>query len=82
MIDLDRESRGREQIPDVEDARHTREFPDHFMVIPEIYSHDTQKLDRFLAGRPGTPLPDGFSYTSDGNKQWLNVQQIKDFLSK
>lgn len=63
-----------------EDARHTREFHDHFMVIPEIYSHDTHKLERFLAGRQGAMLPDGFSYASNTNTEWLSVGEIKQFL--
>jgi UDP-N-acetylglucosamine 4,6-dehydratase len=29
----------------------------------------------------GTPLPEGFSYTSDTNSQWLDVEGIKKYIA-
>ncbi len=63
-----------------EDARHTLEFSDHYMIIPEIYTHNALKLEKFLKGREGGVLPGDFSYASNTNKQWLNVNDIKTFL--
>jgi UDP-N-acetylglucosamine 4,6-dehydratase len=63
-----------------EDARHTREFDDHFMIIPEIYSHNELKLEAFLKGRSGKALMSEFSYASNTNKDWLTTDDIKAFL--
>lgn len=65
-----------------EDARHTLEYPDHYMIVPEIFSHQTVKLEKFLENRKGTPLPEGFSYSSDTNHEWLKVEDISEFLKK
>ena len=62
-----------------EDARHTLEFKDHFMIIPEI--HHGEKLVSFLKGRSGKKLPEDFSYASNTNNQWLSVDDIRKFLS-
>lgn len=64
----------------VDDARHTYEFDDHFIIMPEHVTHDPQLLKKFLAGRQGTPLPDNFSYTSDNNTQWLSAAQLKKLV--
>jgi len=53
-----------------EEARHTKEFDDYFIVEPEL------SFWRKLSS--GEKLPDGFSYTSDNNSLWLS----KDELSK
>ena len=63
-----------------EDARHTLEFDDRFMIVPEIYSHNLVKLKKFLEGREGKALPEDFSYASNTNKQWLSVKDIEDFV--
>lgn len=64
----------------IDDARHTLEYDDHYMIIPDTYFHYAEVLKRYLEGRPGKSLPDGFSYTSDKNTQWLNVQQLRELL--
>lgn len=62
-----------------EDSRHTREFEDHFIIIPEIYTHNPELLALFLAGREGKPLPDNFAYASNTNTQWLDVEALREF---
>ena len=64
-----------------EDARHTLEFNDHYVIIPEIYSHNPDILERFLAGRHGKKPHEGFAYTSDTNTQWLSVEELKKLVS-
>jgi len=64
----------------VEDARHTLEYKDHFMIVPEIYSHEPKKLERFLLNRQGKPLRENFSYSSDSNEFWLDKEKIKAFI--
>jgi UDP-N-acetylglucosamine 4,6-dehydratase len=29
----------------------------------------------------GNPLPEGFSYTSDTNKEWLDLEGIKKYIA-
>jgi len=57
-----------------EEASHSKEFENHFVIEP-----------RFSFWRPenyenGNKLLDGFQYSSDNNKQWLNKEQLKEIL--
>lgn len=65
-----------------EDARHTLEFDDHYIIIPGIYMQHPEKLEKFLAGRTGRPTPEFFSYSSNTNTQWLSIEELKKYLSK
>lgn len=64
-----------------EDARHTIEFSDHFVIIPEALTHDEKSLERFLDGRQGKFTEEGFSYTSNNNTDWLSVDQLKSLAA-
>lgn len=64
----------------VDDARHTLEFDDHFIILPEHFIHNPKRLEKFLGTRVGKPLPEGFSYTSGTNSEWLDIAQIKEFI--
>lgn len=64
----------------IEDARHTLEFDDHYMIMPEIYAHNAAKLAKFLEKRKGKTLDENFSYTSNSNTEWLTVSDIKEFI--
>lgn len=64
-----------------EDSRHTIEFEDHYVIIPESFIHDLNHLAKFLDGREGTFTPEGFSYTSNGNKQWLSVDELRKLVA-
>lgn len=63
-----------------DDARHTLEFDDHFIILPEMFTHHPKLKTQFLAGREGKSLPDGFAYTSGTNTDWLSVEEIKAFV--
>lgn len=65
-----------------EDARHTLEFDDHYIILPEIYSGDPQRLKAFLKGRKGKKPAENFAYTSDTNKQWLNAKELKKLVKE
>ena len=64
----------------VEDARHTVEFSNHYVIIPEIYSQDHLLKKKFLAGREGKILPEDFSYASNTNSQWLGLEDLRDLV--
>jgi UDP-N-acetylglucosamine 4,6-dehydratase len=63
-----------------EEARHTLEFDDHFVIIPSIYMQNSEKLEKFLAGRKGKPAREFFSYASNTNDQWLSTEDLKNLL--
>jgi len=63
-----------------EDARHTLEYDDHYMIIPETYAHNPSVLQRFIEGRPGKKLPEDFSFASNTNSQWLSVADLQQLI--
>ncbi|MDR0454338.1 MAG: UDP-N-acetylglucosamine 4,6-dehydratase (inverting) [Deferribacteraceae bacterium] len=56
----------------VDDARHTREYNDHYRIIPEflpwVMPHNGENR--------GNALPDSFSYSSDNNIQQLSAEEL------
>ena len=58
-----------------EEARHTKDFGAYFLIEPE---HPFWKKDNY---REGTPLPEGFRYTSDTNDQWLTREELKNMVA-
>ncbi|MGE7090260.1 UDP-N-acetylglucosamine 4,6-dehydratase (inverting) [Lysinibacillus sp. NPDC048646] len=54
-----------------DDARHTVEFDDHYVIQPEF----PWWSKKFAEG--GKTLPEGFSYTSDNNTEWLSIEQLE-----
>lgn len=56
-----------------DDARNSLEYEDHFVIQPQFDWWAT--LRKRLDG--GTPLPEGFSYRSDNNRQWLSVEELR-----
>lgn len=63
-----------------DEARHAREFPTYFMVEPEHPWWSTFKADLKNGASQGTTLPEGFSYSSDQNTQWLTVSKLKELV--
>ncbi|HCJ66689.1 MAG TPA: UDP-N-acetylglucosamine 4,6-dehydratase (inverting) [Elusimicrobia bacterium] len=54
-----------------DEARHTLEFDDFFVIEPE---QPWWKVDLWSNGKK---LPDGFRYTSDKNGKWLTTEELK-----
>lgn len=63
-----------------DDSRHTIDFGNYYAIIPEHLVHEKNKLQAFIGNRKAEFLPEGFSYTSDNNPQWLDQQQLKTAL--
>lgn len=66
----------------IEDARHTMDMESHYVIVPEMYIHDESKLKKFLDGRQAPKLPDDFAYTSNTNKHWLNIEELRKLLAE
>jgi len=62
-----------------DDARHTLEFDDYFAVLPAF--HDWYG-DELWAGIGGNPCPEGFRYSSDTNKRWLTVEEMREMVAR
>lgn len=63
-----------------EDARHTFEYENYYIIIPEMYVHNEPFLKKYLEGRPGKQLPDEFSYGSHTNLEWLSVEDLRKLI--
>ena len=63
-----------EEMISVESARHTLDVDDHYVIQPDV--------DWWLRGRlEGKPLPEGFSYASNTNTEWLDVDQLREIVA-
>lgn len=56
-----------------EDSRHTIDIGDYYVIKPETFAY---------RGPSGTPVPEGFSYNSGTNDQWLTVPQLRETLTE
>ena len=56
----------------IEDARSTYEFDTYFKILPQIHQWSTDPL---RIGN-GKPCPDGFAYSSDTNKEWMQPDEL------
>lgn len=63
-----------EEMISIDDARRARAFDDHFIVYPVLPGWGLKESE------DGTPLPDGFSYNSATNDQWLGADDLRDLL--
>ena len=59
----------------VEDSMTTYEYDKHFIVYPQMVWNNRQKPNM-----SGKKVPEGFSYSSDNNTEWLTVEEIRELL--
>ena len=57
-----------------EDARHTFEFRDYYVIVPQFRWWKRENCQN------GQALPDGFIYSSDRNDWWLSEAEIKEIV--
>lgn len=60
-----------------DDARHTIEFDDYFVIQPQ-FTWWGKKDDLLING--GRVCKDGFSYCSDTNDKWLSLAELKEIV--
>jgi UDP-N-acetylglucosamine 4,6-dehydratase/5-epimerase len=63
-----------ETLVAADESRHTLDVDDMFVIQP---AHPWWSQQTWVHGKP---LPDGFSYTSDNNPDWLEVVQLQEML--
>lgn len=61
-----------------EDAYYTYEYPEHFKILPQICEWGT--IEKMIKG--GKRVPEGFSYTSDNNTEWMTIPQLQEWIEK
>ncbi len=64
-----------------DDALHSLEFDDHYVITPSIRFYD-KEADFAInkLGQKGSSIKSGFEYRSDNNTQWLNQQSLKEMI--
>ena len=65
-----------EQMIGVEDAHYTYEYAEHFKILPAIHEWD-KDAHRI---KDGQRVPDGFSYTSDNNTEWMSAGDLQAWI--
>ena len=65
-----------EQMIGIEDALYTYEYPGHFKILPSI--NDWAK-DKARIG-DGIKVPENFMYTSENNKEWMNISELQKWI--
>jgi len=65
-----------EQMIGIEDAPYTYEYPEYFKILPSIndWSKDESRID------DGVKVSEGFMYTSDNNKEWMEISELKNWI--
>jgi hypothetical protein len=46
--------------------------------LPQIngWSNDSERI------KDGKPVPEGFRYSSDNNKEWMTISELRSWLAK
>lgn len=57
----------------IDDARHTIEYEDYYVIVPEFSWWTSEKIT-------GKTLPEGFEYNSAINDRWLTVEELREIV--
>jgi len=61
-----------------DDAPHTLELDDYFVICPALASNDVTPFQSRLGGKV---CPEGFSYASNKNSRWLSVAELRELIA-
>ena len=62
----------------IEDSIYTYEFDDYYKILPAINKWSTDK-SRIKNGKL---VSEGFSYTSDNNKEWMSKEVLVKWINE
>ncbi|MCJ8054200.1 UDP-N-acetylglucosamine 4,6-dehydratase (inverting) [Shinella curvata] len=65
-----------EQMIGEEDAFYTYEYPHHYKILPAIHNWHVSN-ERI---KDGVRVPDGFSYTSSNNHEWMTAETLQSWV--
>ena len=66
-----------EQMIGEEDASYTYEYEDYYKILPQINNWD-KDVNRIKGGKK---VPEGFTYSSDNNSDWMTENDFKLWLT-
>lgn len=66
----------------VDDAFHTLEFPNHYVIKPSIQFVTEPEYELDATGDRGVPVEDSFEYSSGTNPEFLTVEAIRSLLAR
>ena len=64
-----------------DDSHLTLEFHDHFVIRPSIIFTQQNDYTTNLLGETGTPVKQGFEYSSETNTQWLDAKGLMEMIN-
>jgi len=64
-----------------DDSHLTLEFHDHFVIRPSIIFTQQNDYTTNLLGETGTPVKQGFEYSSETNTQWLDAKGLIEMIN-
>ncbi|MDA9288617.1 UDP-N-acetylglucosamine 4,6-dehydratase (inverting) [Amylibacter sp.] len=67
-----------EQMIGIEDAPHTYSYDGYFKILPQInnWSIDPGRI------KNGCPVGDNFVYSSDNNEDWLQIEDLENWIKE
>jgi UDP-N-acetylglucosamine 4,6-dehydratase/5-epimerase len=67
-----------EQMIGIEDSIYTYEYSKYFKILPSInnWSEDPERIN------DGKKVNEGFTYSSDNNKNWMSTKELKLWIEK
>lgn len=67
-----------EQMIGSEDSHFTYSYPNHYKILPQIndWHLDEKRI------KNGEKVPEGFTYSSDNNTEWMSKEDLKDWIIK
>ncbi|KGG12988.1 UDP-N-acetylglucosamine 4,6-dehydratase [Prochlorococcus sp. MIT 0601] len=67
-----------EQMIGIEDNPYTYEYSDYFKILPQIndWGNDSDRI------QSGKKVEDGFVYSSDTNKEWMDQDKLLSWIEK
>ncbi len=71
-----------EMMITAEDARFTLDCGSYYTIVPQTRAHDEQYIKKIQKNSSSSWVQDGFSYASNTNEEWLNMENLRHLLSK
>jgi FlaA1/EpsC-like NDP-sugar epimerase len=66
-----------EQMIGAEDSYHTYEYLEHYKILPAIngWGDSPERI------KDGKKVPEGFTYASDSNPEWMSPEALQQWLT-
>ncbi len=65
-----------EEMIGVDDSIYTYEYDDYYKILPAINNWSSSKV----MIKDGKPVVNGFSYTSDNNEEWMEIETLQQWI--